>query len=95
MIETYVEEGAEFVGDVGEIRGTAFYACTVEKDYSSDIGGVDRWTCMSAELVRFEIDALHLTRDQVALVTCEAVVRAEEERIAEVYDAEVRERVSE
>lgn len=90
---THRIEGAEFSGDTGSVTGTAVYLVTIEYGLNSDIGGRDGWEALNTELLRVEIDALHLTRDQIVLVTCEAAVRRSEESVVEDVDANVDEYV--
>jgi hypothetical protein len=86
MTMTFEQDEAEFGGTNGLVVGRAVYDCTIERDFSADIGGSDGLVCSNVELLRVEIDGLHLNRDQIALVCGESVVARDEDVVMEVIN---------
>lgn len=80
-------EDTEIYGTRSTVIGAAVYSVTVENDFSADIGGTDGLTITNAELIRLELDGLHLNRDAVEKIAGKSVLEAFEEDICEEYSA--------
>ena len=79
MNGAYREDGAEFYGDSSSISGVAVYDYTVEECFDADHGGRDGLEVTHCELLRVELNGLHLTREQIVSMTDSATVAAVEE----------------
>ena len=64
------------------LTGEAVFSVSVDDFNDADIGGSDGAEVTGCELLRFELDGLHLTREQVELVLGRSGLRAWEDAVA-------------
>lgn len=87
----YRDEFAEFSGTASSISGVAVYDCTIENDFSADIGGVDGPTCTGVELLYVDLDGYHLSNDAVVQIAGKAAIARAESAIGELIEANIGE----
>ena len=81
--DTYSVEESEFYGDASSLTGVAVYDYTAEECFDADHGGRDGLEVTHCELLRVELNGLHLTREQIVSMTDSATVAAVEEATRE------------
>ena len=77
--DTHRVEETTFEGDTSSLTGVAVYDYTVEECLDADHGGRDGLEVTHCELLRVELNGLHLTREQIVDMTDKATVAAVEE----------------
>ena len=84
---TYTEAPSEITGTRCTVTGEAVFTARLEHGLNSDVGGRDGWEVTICELARFELDGVHLTRDQVQSIMGKDALAGWEESTSNFIDA--------